>query len=324
MKRTVLVFIALLAGCANGSSSLGQPEGSVEAIDAGHRRHPSPTPAPSAIPSAAPTGLRSLPNPLGGVTVDDISNSAGVVSSLKLLTKPVTRIVFDKQEPASYYLPAIEQFDNVGYTMGEILDSSDMSSVSVSALASRTASYLSALTTRVDIWEIGNEVNGEWLGASVPAKIQNTFTAVHASGYQTEMTLYYEPSQTVTPGYDMIPWEENLSNVPSNMHAGLNYVLVSYYETDNNNIRPTQADWDVIFRKLAIDFPNAKLGFGEVGMDNPATSGTLAKAENIMAYYYGLKFPDVPQFVGGDFWWYFAEDCVPTTTPLLAELEKYI
>jgi hypothetical protein len=265
-----------------------------------------------------------LPSLLGGVTVDDISNTTGIVASLKELSKPITRVVLDKQEAASYYSSAIAQFNKVGYTMGEILDSSDMSSVSVSTLQARTSSYLSKLGSAIDIWEIGNEVNGEWLGSDVATKIQNTFNAVHAGGYRSEMTLYYEPSKTVTQGYDMIPWEENLSNVTASMHAGLDYVLVSYYETDNNNIRQTQAQWDVIFKKLAIDFPNAKVGFGEIGIDNPATSRTLAKAENIMAYYYGLKFPDVPRFIGGDFWWYFAEDCVPTNKPLLTALTKYI
>jgi hypothetical protein len=271
-----------------------------------------------------PGSLRTLPNPLGGVTVDDISNAGAVTTSLRSLNRPITRVVFDKQEGPSYYISAIAQFDSAGYTMGELLDSSDMSSVSVSTLKTRTASYLSTLKTTVDLWEIGNEVNGEWLGSNVPAKIQNTFAAVQAAGYRSAMTLYYEPAATVTPGYDMIPWEQNLTHVPANMHQGLNYVFVSYYETDNNNIRPTVTQWDVMFKQLAIDFPNAKIGFGEIGLDNPANSGTLTKAKNIMNYYYGLKFPDVPQFVGADFWWYFAEDCVPVGKPLLTELAGYI
>ncbi len=258
-----------------------------------------------------------------GVTVDDISNASGVVSSLALLKNPVTRVVFDRQESASYYTQAIKQFDAVGYTMGELLDSSDIGSVSVSSVLTRTNQYLSTLGSSVDVWEIGNEVNGEWLGSDVPAKIHESFSAVKAAGGKTEMTLYYEPPQTVTPGYDMIPWEENTANVPSDMHAGLDYVLVSYYETDNNGIRPTQAQWNVLFSQLAADFPNAQIGFGEIGMDNPATSSNLSQAENIMQYYYGLQFPAIPRFVGGDFWWYFAEDCVPTSKPLLTELESY-
>ncbi|MGD0476087.1 MAG: hypothetical protein ABSB70_23125 [Candidatus Velthaea sp.] len=242
---------------------------------------------------------------------------------MALLKNPVTRVVFDRQESASYYTQAIKQFDAVGYTMGELLDSSDIGSVSVSSVLTRTNQYLSTLGSSVDVWEIGNEVNGEWLGSDVPAKIHESFSAVKAAGGKTEMTLYYEPPQTVTPGYDMIPWEENTANVPSDMHAGLDYVLVSYYETDNNGIRPTQAQWNVLFSQLAADFPNAQIGFGEIGMDNPATSSNLSQAENIMQYYYGLQFPAIPRFVGGDFWWYFAEDCVPTSKPLLTELESY-
>jgi hypothetical protein len=31
---------------------------------------------------------------------------------------------------------------------------------------------------------------------------------------------------------------------------------------------------------------------------------------------------NVPRYVGGYFWWYFAEDMVPDTSPLLSVLTK--
>jgi hypothetical protein len=105
------------------------------------------------------------------------------------------------------------------------------------------------------------------------------------------------------------------------MKAGLDYVFVSYYEVDNANIRPSPEQWDALFQSLQTVFPNAKLGFGEIGMDNPVTSSDFAQAQGIMRYYYGLR-PNVRHWAGGDFWWYFAEDCVPTTQPLLATLES--
>jgi hypothetical protein len=241
------------------------------------------------------------------------------------LGRPTIRVVFDPVA-ASCYVSAVQAFDQYGYTMGELIDSSAMAQTSLSEVQSRVASYVATLGSTVDIWEIGNEVNGNWLGSDVPAKVEAMYTAVKAAGYQTELTLYYQPPQTVSPGYDMIPWEENLNNIPESMHQGLNYVLVSYYETDNDNIRPTQAEWDAIFKQLATDFPNAKVGFGEIGLDNPVTSATLDQAESILGYYYTLEFPDIPQYTRACFWWYAAEDFVPTTNwpPLFSDLQTDI
>ena len=118
----------------------------------------------------------------------------------------------------------------------------------------------------------------------------------------------------MTSGYDMVPWTEaNFASLPD-MASGLSKVLVSYYETDNDNIRPTLAEWTTLFQSLATIFPNASLGFGEVGMDKPATSATLSQAESIMTYYYTLR-PGVPSWWGGYFWWNAQEDSGPGHLP---------
>jgi hypothetical protein len=97
------------------------------------------------------------------------------------------------------------------------------------------------------------------------------------------------------------------------MHSGLRYVLVSYYESGNRNIRPTHAEWTSIFHTLAHDFPNASIGFGEIGMSHPISQQSLAKAEDIFSYYQTLSFPNVPSYTRAGFWWYSAEDLVPNT-----------
>lgn len=45
-------------------------------------------------------------------------------------------------------------------------------------------------------------------------------------------------------------------------------------------------------------------------MNAPAAPKTLAQATSIMRYYHGLRI-HLPYYVGGYFWWYLAEDCVP-------------
>jgi len=61
------------------------------------------------------------------------------------------------------------------------------------------------------------------------------------------------------------------------MNQGLDYVLVSYYEEDCNNLKP---DWNTVFAKLAAMFPNSRIGFGEVSTSDPAK-----KAEYLTRYY---------------------------------------
>jgi hypothetical protein len=75
--------------------------------------------------------------------------------------------------------------------MGELVDSSHVPRYTLQQYHDRTAQYLSALGNQVDMWEIGNEVNGNWTGAysDVSAKIYDAWQQVHAAGKRSELTL---------------------------------------------------------------------------------------------------------------------------------------
>ena len=59
--------------------------------------------------------------------------------------------------------------------MGELLDSSDERAITVAGVRARTHSYLRELGKQVAIWEVGNEVNGNWTGR--PATVSNKLIA---------------------------------------------------------------------------------------------------------------------------------------------------
>ncbi len=255
----------------------------------------------------------SVPSPIYGVTVDKVNDLTDIVESLsKLCHKPTTRIVFDRGVPAAQYVQAATEIHKVSYVMGEIVDSFFMKKYGVEEYLTRTSEYLNVLGDQVDIWEIGNEINGDWCGPTpqVAAKMVGAYERVKAAGKTTELTLYYNQGCAKHPGNEMFAWAE--ANIPERMKQGLDYVLVSYYEDDCKMLQP---DWPRVFRRLAVMFPRSKLGMGECGSKYKSRKAAYIKR------YYTMKI-DEPRYVGGYFWWYYKQDMVPYTKPLWSLLNS--
>lgn len=277
----------------------------------------------TAASTGAVDGTGGAPGPrLYGVTIDGIDPLPEIVDALaQLHHRPTTRVVFDEFVPAADYVDAVAEIAAVSDVMGEILDSYYVAQYSTDEYRARAEEYVAALGDHVDIWEIGNEINGEWLcaedadactaeqTADVVAKLEAAFDAVETAGGTTALTLYLNQDCWSSPDNEMFAWAE--ANVSPTVRAGLDYVLVSYYEDDCNGLQP---DWPAVFAQLAAMFPDARLGIGECG-----TLDAAAKAEMIQRYY-GMEI-DAPAFVGGWFWWYFRQDMVPRDMPLWAVLD---
>ncbi len=255
------------------------------------------------------------PERIWGVTVDRIDHVRAVVESLrKLPARPMTRVVFDESVPPREYRDAVAEIHAVSAVMGELLDSSAMKEMSLEKHRRRTSQYLSTLGDGVDVWEIGNEVNGDWLGPTggVVAKISDAYDQVKTLGKKAALTLYYNAGCVADPAFEMFTWAGK--HLPDRMKQGLDYVFVSYYEDDCNDLQP---DWPAVIRRLGEMFPHSKLGIGECG---------TKKADRKEAYlrrYYGMAI-DHPRFVGGYFWWYFCDDMVPSSKPLWPVLRDLI
>ncbi len=242
-----------------------------------------------------------------GVTIDNINNIDEITESLKQLSiKPTSRVVFDGQKSASYYNEAVLKIHDVSFIMGEILDSYWFINYSIGQYNDRVREYLDAFSTNVDIWEIANEINGEWLGNTdtVVQKMTDAFRIVNGEGKNTAVTFYYNSECCGKPENEMFKWINE--NVPQYMKDSLNYIFVSYYEDDCNDIQP---DWQSVFDSLHVIFPNSKLGIGECG------TKIKAKKKLYIERYYNMNIT-TPNFVGGYFWWYYKQDCVPYTKRL--------
>lgn len=265
------------------------------------------------IAAVIPSSSQSEDNPetIYGVTIDDIGEIDQIVLSLqKLPVKPTVRIVFDEWIPAEQYADAVDNIHKVSFIMGEILDSYYMKDYSKEQYEERVKNYLDVLGDKVDIWEIGNEANGEWLGNSdyVWNKIETACSLVKEKKMKTSLTLYYNQDCWEKPENEMFTWVNNY--IPNDFRKNLDYVFVSYYEDDCNELKP---DWQSVFDSLHVLFPESYLGIGECG-----TKYRDKKAE-YMNRYYNMKI-NTPNYIGGYFWWYYKQDCVPYTKKLWKSL----
>jgi hypothetical protein len=286
-----------------------------------------------------------------GITLEDSKYDVADKSYQSILTpalqnlsiqkkgqKPTIRIVFSYPDnEADYYKNAVSIIKNkntsTGYPgsdiMGQPVDSSEMADISVPDYLNRFRDYVDTLGTNVDLWEICNECNGDWLGSNVPDKMIEAYNYVKSKGGKTVLTLYMFPSNCIPKNFDMIPWAK--ANVPGpndpsgkpDMKNNLDYVLVSYY-ADSCKPSVPEPDWQSIFTQLHTIFPKAKLGFGEIGWStpDPPNDNPVQVLTNLINHFYGLQIT-VPNYIGGYFYWTFSRDMVPwTTCPLWSVIDN--
>jgi hypothetical protein len=240
--------------------------------------------------------------PMYGVTIESIESIDAIVESLRevnTIRRPTTRIVFQQSQKPRDYVDAvrlIKEEANISDLMGLISDSSAMHKYkSTLEYDRRVEAYVRQLD-KVDIWEIGNEVNGEWVGWNenewdkksvrermqkrqlVSDQINSAFKLTKSLGRKTALTFYYnddnaghhcwpdKPSDGKE--YEMFSWIDRYLTDPE-IRSGLDYVFVSFYEDDckilTNNVSSDTAKWIEVFTKLVNVFPKAEVGFGEFG-----------------------------------------------------------
>lgn len=281
----------------------------------------------SAASGVLAASAASAPAPLYGVTIDGTGGISRLVRALTALPyRPMARVYFDVHESAGHYRSSVARIHAVAGVMGELLDSSDERDISAAALRARAMSYLATLSTAVDVWEIGNEVNGSWTGRyrNVEAKLAAAYGAVHAARRPAALTLYannFGPDHCGDGARELTPLQFARRYMPASLRAGLSYVFLSYYPTQCGGIEPTADRVRSYLVRLHALFPAARLGFGELGLPHPTTRATLARAEQIMRWGYALD-PRLRYYVGGYFWWYAVQDALRPSGPLAGELRR--
>ena len=244
-----------------------------------------------------------------GITVDDcwyddVETDAVIDAIRDIPVKPTVRIVMSKEIPAEDYEDLFSQIHKVAYVMACPVDSSEMNAYeSEQDYLERFQDAYRILNLYSDLWEIGNEINGvEWIGQEPELIVKKTEAAntwLKSQGAKTALTMYYANPEE----QDMFQWMTK--HLPERITENVDFALISYYEDDNEGYLP---DWSQIFPAFEEVFPGAKVGFGECG--NTAEDATEDSKLQMAHSYYAME-PPSENYIGGYFWWNWAQDCVP-------------
>jgi len=136
----------------------------------------------------------------------------------------------------------------------------------------------------------------------------------------------------------MLKWLRDNKLIDHGTDFHPDYVLLSVYEEDCENIQLPTADWVDIFEEMQLKFPHAKVGFGETGAQcnyrthrEPRSDKPCVRLQkkNVRKHYdeLHLKITSLIKaghrqvdYIGGYFYWYFQQDMISPNSPALAEL----
>ena len=262
------------------------------------------------------------------VTVDTLDNLAATLSAVKSIypSRAMVRIVIDPNVALSQYQSAIDLAHSMSIeVMMELMDSQYMASYSLSGYESRIDQILGTLKG-VDAWEVGNEVNGNWLGANVGAKVSYAIDkASTLSSVPLYLTLYWQLGED-DAAHSIFNWV--VANLSTSEISKLSAVGISMYPQE----APLGASFFRVMTTLHSDyFPNQSLYIGELGYGGSGVSGSwwwgsptvsdASKAETASTYM-GLLLALPFDVSAGPFWWYFTEE-YSANPQLLASLHEW-
>jgi len=268
---------------------------------------------------------KSTLTPWLGFTIDTVSNYQTNLDLAANLTAPFgwIRVVFDAGQGPSTYTALINYAKSKGLkVLGQPVDSTYDRQYTRAQYKQRFIDFITAFP-QIDAWEVGNEVNGTWLSSDIGLRIADAAQEVRnrAPGKLTLVTLFWQIN-TDTVANSMFTWVAN--NLPASTRSLLDVVTFSQYQEQ----APMGMAFDQVMKTMRAEFPNSKIGLGELGywiagqrfwwaynQVDPAAA-KLAISE----IYHGAAF-DYAGSIGGVFWWEYITD-FKTNTAMQATVSK--
>jgi hypothetical protein len=262
------------------------------------------------------------------VTIDTLDNLSSTLAAVKATfpSRAMVRIVVDPNVSLDQYQRAIDLAHSMSIeVMIELMDSQYMASYSLSSYQGRIDQILATLKD-VDAWEVGNEVNGNWLGPDVGAKVAYAVNkAASLSSAPLYLTLYWQLGED-DAAHSIFNWVS--SNLNSDEMAKISSVGISMYPQE----APLGASFFRVMTTLhSVYFPNQSLYIGELGYGGSGVTGSWwwgspsvsdTSKDQVASSYLGLLLSLPYSVSSGPFWWYFTEEYA-TSPQLLASLHGW-
>ncbi len=280
---------------------------------------PDPVPVPEPTPTATHSPMAPPVGRIYGITLDDEvdwtpENIAETVKAIRWMsTRVVCRIVFNGGYGPEKYRAAVTAFAPVCDILGQPADSTYVEALSLDAYRKRFQDYVAAFP-EIRLWETGNEVNGDWLGSGVAAKVHVAHEVVKAAGKSAVLVPYWNTPNCADSNGEFVSWIRK--NISAKVKQETDFVLTSVYGKDCEDPEPTFEQVFTFQSELGAIFPNAALGLGEIG---GSESASQAQRAAVIRYYYAMPKTHMRDIGFGGYWFY-RQDMVPYTKPLWAVL----
>jgi hypothetical protein len=245
-----------------------------------------------------------------GVTLDELPDTATLERARAAVGDGGwVRLVLDPDTPLREYAAPVAAAHRLGLRVLALpVDSSEMADLDDAAWRSRVTDAVAALPD-VDEWEAGNEVNGDWLGEDVAARVAWAVDHVHEHTQASVLvTLYWQLGEGEAEN-SLFTW---LAAHPEAV-ARADDVGLSVYPEEH----PLGAATDAVLTRLHAVLPGrtllvSELGYGSADLQpvwwwGSRTDQTGA-GRAAVASLYTLAPAAYPFIGGGPFWWYFAQD----------------
>jgi len=248
-----------------------------------------------------------------GFTIDTVSNYQINLDLAAKLGGPYAwiRVVFDYGQGPATYANLINYAKTKGLkVLGQPVDSSYDRNYTRAQYKQRFTDFIAAFP-QIDAWEVGNEVNGEWLSNDIAGKIADAAAEVkaRAPGKPTVLTLFWQLN-TSSVVNSMFTWVQD--KLPVATRDLIDVVTVSQYQEQ----APMGVFFDQMMLRVQSEFPKAKIALGELGYWIPGQTYWWAYSQNdpnvtarhaVARQYYNAAF-DFPNSVGATFWWNFISE----------------
>ncbi|AYD90815.1 Tat pathway signal sequence [Actinomyces sp. 2119] len=222
-------------------------------------------------------------------------------------------VVLDPSDPvetAGWKEVVAELHRHGALAVGQVCDSQLMGSVDGDAWKERVDALLDALPG-TDVWEVGNELGGDWLGDSAVSRTTYAARQVRdRTGAQTLLTLYYQLGQGSPEGSVFTFLADQ---VGEDLRDLVDVVGLSVYP----QLHPLGTAADRVLATLEQAWPAAQVALTELGYggadldDGPwwfGSSSNLAAAREAVITHATSAAMGRETAWGAPFWWYYLED----------------